>query len=74
MTEEIIGLKESESREILEKLYEKIEDPDICYTHVWRPGDLLMWDNRCLQHARTDFPTSQRRLLRRVGLCGDNPF
>lgn len=74
MTEEIIGLKESESREILEKLYEKIEDPDICYTHVWRPGDLLMWDNRCLQHARTDFPTSQRRLLLRVGLCGDNPF
>lgn len=38
------------------------------YQHQWRPGDLVVWDNRCTQHARTDFPTDQRRLLRRVGI------
>ena len=38
------------------------------YQHKWRPGDLIVWDNRCTQHARTDFPTAQRRLLQRVGI------
>ncbi len=38
------------------------------YQHKWRPGDLIVWDNRCTQHARTNFPTSQRRLLQRVGI------
>ncbi len=73
MTEEIVGLEESESRDILERLFDAVEDPEIRYTHVWRPGDLLMWDNRCVQHARTDFPSDQRRLMRRVGLEGDRP-
>jgi len=39
-----------------------------CYRHRWRPGDLIVWDNRCTQHARTDFSPTHRRLLRRVGL------
>jgi len=39
-----------------------------CYQHKWRPGDLIVWDNRCTQHSRTDFPTDQRRLLQRVGI------
>jgi taurine dioxygenase len=38
------------------------------YQHVWRPNDLIVWDNRCTQHARTDFNPSEKRLLRRVGI------
>lgn len=38
------------------------------YQHRWRPGDLIVWDNRCTQHARTDFSPTERRLLRRVGI------
>jgi taurine dioxygenase len=38
------------------------------YQHRWRPGDLVVWDNRCTQHARTDFSPTKRRLLRRVGI------
>tara|TARA_R100000005_G_C4994715_1_gene201671 strand:- start:1292 stop:2086 length:795 start_codon:yes stop_codon:yes gene_type:complete len=38
------------------------------YIHRWCPGDLIVWDNRCTQHARTDFPITKRRLLRRVGI------
>lgn len=73
MTEEIEGLAEDESRALLTRLFEHIERPDLRYVHVWHPGDLLMWDNRCTQHARTDFPPGERRLLRRVGLAGDRP-
>lgn len=74
MTEEICGLTEADSNDLLADLFNRIEDPEIRYTHIWQPGDLLMWDNRFIQHARTDFLASERRLLRRVGLTGDKPF
>jgi len=38
------------------------------YQHRWQPNDLIVWDNRCTQHARTDFSPTKRRLLRRVGI------
>jgi len=43
------------------------------YRHKWRPGDMLMWDNRCTLHARTDFSAGERRLLRRVTILGEKP-
>jgi taurine dioxygenase len=66
MTEEIIGLPKVESDRILAELYAMQKRPEFIYAHHWRVGDLVMWDNRCLVHARTDFPFSERRHLRRV--------
>ena len=37
----------------------------IQYWHRWRPGDLLIWDNLVLQHARHEFPATDRRTIRR---------
>jgi len=70
MTEEIIGLSPDDSDVLLQTLWEEIERPEYRYTHKWRAGDVLLWDNRFIQHARTDFPADQRRLLRRVALAG----
>jgi taurine dioxygenase len=36
-------------------------------------GDLVLWDNRCTLHARTDFSADERRLLRRVTILGEKP-
>ena len=66
----IEGLDRAESDDILEQLFDISEDPSIIYDHVWAPGDLLMWDNRCSIHARTDFPATERRLLRRCTVEG----
>jgi taurine dioxygenase len=66
MTEEIIGLPEDESRAALDELFALQREPRFLYEHVWQLGDLVMWDNRCTLHARTDFPRDQRRLLRRI--------
>ncbi len=74
MTEEICDQSDTTSDSLLSDLFDRIENPAIRYTHVWQTGDLLMWDNRFIQHARTDFPTTERRLLRRVGLLGDKPY
>jgi taurine dioxygenase len=54
-------------------LFDHQEQPQFIYEHVWRPGDILMWDNRCTLHARTDFSADERRLLRRVTILGEKP-
>ena len=66
MTEKIIGLPSKESRNVLNEIYLLQKESRFCYEHIWQVGDLIMWDNRCTLHARTDFPNNQRRLLRRV--------
>lgn len=70
MTARIEGMDPAESAALLEELFATAEDPSIVYEHVWRPGDLVIWDNRCITHARTDFPANERRLLRRTTLVG----
>ena len=71
MTDRIEGLPEDESDAMLEMLFAHSEQPAFVYEHVWRPGDLLMWDNRCSMHARTDFDPSHRRMLRRITIKGE---
>jgi taurine dioxygenase len=73
MTRRIEGLPLAESEELLNALFDHQERPEFCHAHVWRPGDLLMWDNRCTLHARTDFSADERRLLRRVTTLGEKP-
>ncbi len=65
MTARIDGLPEEESEDLLEPMFETAERPEFVYEHGWTPGDLLLWDNLCSAHARTDFSTHERRLLRR---------
>ena len=68
MTEELVGLPPEESAALLDVCFAHAERPEHVYRHVWREADLVLWDNRCTQHARTDFPAHERRLLRRVGI------
>ena len=65
MTEYIVGMDREEGENLLVELIEHAEKPEFIYAHKWTPGDLLIWDNRCLNHARTDFPPEEQRLLRR---------
>ena len=73
MTTKIIGLPEDESDGILERLFNHAERSEVVYEHVWTPGDFVIWDNRCLNHARTDFSEGERRLLRRTAVFGVDP-
>jgi taurine dioxygenase len=73
MTISIEGLPERESEELLSLLFDHQEQRRFVYEHVWRVGDILMWDNRCTLHARTDFSPDERRLMRRVTILGERP-
>ena len=71
MTDKIIELPEGESRAMLAELFDHVERPEFSYEHEWRTGDVLIWDNRCVIHARNDFDERERRLLKRV-VVGDD--
>ena len=71
MTAQIDGMTPQESRETLDLLCDLIEAPDNVYEHVWRPGDIIVWDNLSSLHARTDWPEDQRRTLRRCTIEGE---
>jgi taurine dioxygenase len=73
MTLAIEGLPQAESDELLNFLFDHQEQRQFVYEHVWRVGDILMWDYRCTLHARTDFSSDERRLMRRVTILGEKP-
>jgi taurine dioxygenase len=73
MTASIDGLPADESEAILAEMFDIAERPAFVYEHVWRPGDLLLWDNLCSAHARTDFSPAERRMLRRCQIEADAP-
>lgn len=74
MTIAIEGMSDSESEELLNTLFDHQEQPEFIYEHVWRAYDVLLWDNRCALHARTDFSAEERRLMRRLTILGERPF
>jgi taurine dioxygenase len=74
MTHRIVGLDEEKSESLLVELFEALEDPAYQYAHTWQEGDLVIWDNRCVLHARSDFDPNERRHLRRVSVIGEVPL
>src|SRR6266508_4433414 len=70
MTVGVVDMPTSESEPLLNAVFDHAEKRAFVYEHVWRVGDLLLWDNRCSSHARTDFPSSERRLMLRTTVKG----
>ena len=72
--EGIEGMAEADALALLDELLEHARQPQYEYRHQWRPGDLVMWDNRCLLHkANGDYDMTQVRYLYRIMLQGDVP-
>ncbi len=68
------GLDEAEGDALLDRLYAHCDQPRFQYSHRWRPGDVLIWDNRSALHQATfDFDPSQLRYLHRIMLKGGRP-
>ena len=63
----IVGWPEDESRAMLDALTAHATSPEFVHSHVWREGDLVMWDNRCTMHRATPFAYDlYRRDMRRT--------
>jgi taurine dioxygenase len=72
--ETIQGWDHAAGRAFIEKLNERIIALARIYTHRWRPGDLMVWDNRCLMHKAGSYDTAREaRVIRRCTVLGDVP-
>ncbi len=72
--ENIVGMSPEDSQVLLEDLTERALKPEYVYSHQWRPGDMLIWDNRSAFHrASFDYDPAQHRLLYRTLVKGDTP-
>jgi taurine dioxygenase len=74
-TSHLVGLPPAESEALLGGLYAHLVRPEFTYTHRWRAGDLLMWDNCAVQHkASFDYALPLRRRMHRTTVRGSAPF
>ena len=67
---EFEGMNENDSRKLLEEILAVITESKNIYRHLWRKGDFLIWDNRCIMHSPTPYTyeKEKRHLHRVIGL------
>ena len=65
----IEGLEQRESDTLIDALTEHMIDASSEYHHVWKKGDIVIWDNRCSYHkAAGDYPPEEDRIHWRVSI------
>ena len=67
----IIGLSNADSEALLDKLWAHATQEKYSWTHYWRVGDVILWDNRCCMHYRTEIDVAQRRIMHRTTIKGE---
>lgn len=51
----IRGMDEAAGKALIDELIAHVTQRQFVYTHRWRVGDLVMWDNRCTMHRGKEF-------------------
>lgn len=69
----IVGLSNTESRDILRLLQAYITRPENAVRVTWEPNQLVLFDNRITQHYAPSNYDDQPRRLGRVTIAGDIP-
>jgi len=70
----IVGWPRADGEHFIKELNAHSARPDFRYRHVWRPADLLIWDNRCVLHRATGFDaTRDKRDMRRATMNEHGP-
>ena len=67
----IIGMSNEDSEALLDKLWAHATQPKYAWGLQWRVGDLVLWDNRCCMHYRSEVDPNQARVMYRTVVKGD---
>jgi taurine dioxygenase len=71
----IADMADDEAQPLLEELFAVMLQERFHYRHKWRDGDLVIWDNRCLNHrACGGYSLPDIRRMHRTTIRGDRPF
>jgi alpha-ketoglutarate-dependent 2,4-dichlorophenoxyacetate dioxygenase len=67
----VTGWPREEGRAFINWLNDFATQPQFCYSHAWREGDLVIWDNRAVLHRATAYDTAgHKRLMQRTTVGG----
>lgn len=67
----IPGMADDESQPLLDELLEAACQAPRVYSHKWRAGDVMMWDNRCILHRAAPYDYNEIRIMRHVRVAGE---
>ncbi len=67
----IPGLDPDESESLLDDLVAFACQPPRVYTHSWTPGDVVVWDNRCVLHRARPYDHREARVMMHVRVAGE---
>ena len=71
---DIVGWEQQQSRPLLDSLLSEATRSQSIYRHQWQPGDLLIWDNRCVLHRGCGYDADKyRRYMRQTRVRGSGP-
>jgi len=69
----ITGLELAQSEALLDELWACASRPENVWTHGWRAGDVVLWDNRTTMHRRDPFDPAARRIMHRTQIKSSAP-
>ena len=67
----IPGLEDDDAENLLSDLITFTCQPPRTYLHAWEPGDIAVWDNRCLLHRARPYDHSEERVMMHTRVKGD---
>jgi taurine dioxygenase len=73
-TKQILGVREDESKLLLQYLFAQVHRPEYQFRLRWKPGTIALWDNQSTQHYASNDYYPNRRRMERVAVMGDKPF
>jgi taurine dioxygenase len=70
----IEGLDYETNQKVLPELFAFIERQEHIHTHVWQDGDLILWENRTLNHMASKVASGEKSVSYRIGVDDGLPF
>lgn len=68
----VLGMENSEASTLIKRMIEHATDTKFTFEVVWRPGTVVVWDNRCTMHRGRPYPSAKEaRDLRRCAVVSD---
>ena len=68
----IDGMDDRDARQLLAELMDETTKREHVYVHKWRPGDVLMWDNRAMLHRGRPWDYNKERSMVRTTISATN--
>lgn len=70
----VIGMSYRESSALLTRLRDWATQPQFVYTHKWKVGDMVIWDNSGTMHRATHYALESGRMMHRTQTAGEEPI